>query len=64
MSAAKQGSSARQTKVFWTVHNRTVIDEKQKSERRRADRIAEDLPEYSNLSEYAPGRTRVEDILE
>ena len=46
------------------VHNQIVIDEKQRSERRRADLIAEDLPEYSNLSEYAPGCTRVEDILE
>ena len=46
------------------VYNRIVIDEKQRSERRRADCIVEDLPEYSNLSEYAPGRTRVEDILE
>ena len=25
--------------------------------------FAEDLPEYSNLSEYAPGHTRVEDIV-
>ena len=46
------------------VHGRIVINEKQRSERRRVDRVAEDLPEYSNLSEYALGRTRVEDILE
>ena len=46
------------------VHDRIVIDERQRSERRRVDRIAEDLPEYSILSEYALGRTRVEDILE